>query len=286
MSAHLLIVDDDPDTVRLMKHVLAKDGHHVSTATSGADALSCLETSLHSNDPIRLVLLDLMMPGIDGLEVLRRMRDNPRLASIPAIVVTAAYSPTQEIDGLNAGADDFIAKPYQPQVLLARVRTVLRTRHAEETAGRAEALEHVLIEGMRDLVFVVDDQGRFSYVSPSAEVLSGYTPAELTSGQITLEWLVHPADHERVRAHMQSAQDDQNVGEIEFRIVRKDGMLRWAAMSVTPLRDASAPACKASCATLPLATRPKRHCALAAKSWPRSTCWQRASTIYWTHRRC
>ena len=240
LSVHLLIVDDDPDTVRLMKHVLAKDGHHVSAATSGADVLSRLEASLRSNDPIRLVLLDLMMPGIDGLEVLRRMRDNPRLASIPAIVVTAAYSPTQEIDGLNAGADDFIAKPYQPQVLLARVRTVLRTRHAEETAGRAKALEHVLIEGMRDLVFVVDDQGRFSYVSPSAELLSGYMPAELTSGQITLEWLVHPADHERARAHMQSAQNDENVGEIEFRIVRKDGTPRWAAMSVTPLRDASA----------------------------------------------
>jgi DNA-binding response OmpR family regulator len=168
LSAHLLIVDDDPDTVRLMKHVLAKNGHRVSTATSGAEALACLETSLHSPDPIRLVLLDLMMPGIDGLEVLRRMRDNPRLASIPAIVVTAAYSPTQETDGLDAGADDFIAKPYQPQILLARVRTALRIRYAEETAGRAEALAHVLIEGMRDLVFVVDDQGRFSYVSPSA----------------------------------------------------------------------------------------------------------------------
>ncbi len=240
LPAHLLIVDDDPDTVRLMKHILVKDGHHVSSANSGADALSCLEASLRGNDPIQLVLLDLMMPGIDGLQVLRRMHADPRLASVPAIVVTAAYSPTQEIDGLNAGADDFIAKPYQPQVLLARVRTVLRTRHAEETAGRAEALEHVLIEGMRDLVFVIDDQGRFSYVSPSAEALSGYSSAELTSGQITLEWLVHPADHERVRAHIQSAQDDQNVGEIEFRIVRKDGMLRWAAMSVTPLRDASA----------------------------------------------
>ena len=235
---HILIVDDEPEAAALLMHVLKKDGHHTSTARSGKEAWDQLQAALQSNDPVRLMLLDLLMPGMDGLEVLRRVRGHPRLSRLPIIVVTAAYSLAQEVAGLEAGADDFIAKPYSPQQLLARVRTVLRTRRAEEALGRAEELAHLLIGGMRDLVFAADAEGCFTYVSPSAEALTGYAPAELTSGQITLEWLVHPADYERARAQMQSALEGKDTDEIEFRIIRKDGLLVWVAMSVAPLRDA------------------------------------------------
>ncbi len=223
----------------LLEYVLRKDGHRISVAQSGAEAWSQLEASLQSQDPVQLMLLDLLMPGMDGLEVLRRVRSHPRLSRLPVIVLTAAYSLAQEVAGLEAGADDFIAKPYSPQQLLARVRTVLRTHRAEEALGRAEELAHLLIGGMRDLVFAADAKGHFTYVSPSAEALSGYTPAELTSGQITLEWLIHPADYERTRTQIQSALDSKSTDEVEFRIVRKDGLLVWVAMSVASLRDVS-----------------------------------------------
>ena len=235
---HILVVDDDPEAAQLLELVLRSGGYRVSKAGSGKDALSQLQASLQTDAPVQLMVLDLMLPEMDGEEVLRRMRSQPRLARLPVIIVTGAYSPKQEITGLEAGADDVLAKPFSTPQLLARVRTLLRARHAEEALGRAEALSHLLIEGMRDMVFVAGERGHFTYVSPSAESLTGYTQAEMTSGQITLEWLIHPADHERVRGQMQAALEGQGA-EIESRMIRKDGALLWAAISVEPLRDAA-----------------------------------------------
>jgi PAS domain S-box-containing protein len=235
---HILVVDDEPEAVQLLEFVLRSHGYRVSKAASGEEALATLQAASQTEAPVQLMLLDLMLPEMDGLQVLQRMRAQPRLARLPVIIVTGAYSPGQEIAGLEAGADDVIAKPFSTPQLLARVRTLLRARHAEEALGRAEALSHLLIEGMRDMVFIADERGRFTYVSPSAEALTGYAQAEMTSGQITLEWLIHPADHERVREQMQAALEGQGA-EIESRIIRKDGTLLWAAISVEPLRDAA-----------------------------------------------
>lgn len=238
LPVHILVVDDDPEAAQLLEFVLKPEGYCVSTAGSGQEALARLQASLQTDAPVQLMVLDLMMPEMDGLEVLQRVRSQPRLARLPVMIVTGAYSPSQEIAGLEAGADDVMAKPCSTPHFLARVRTLLRARHAEEALGRAEALSHLLIEGMRDMVFVADERGQFTYVSPSAEPLTGYTQAELTSGQITLEWLIHPADHKRVREQMQAALEGQGA-EIESRMIRKDGTLLWAAISIEPLRDAA-----------------------------------------------
>ncbi len=235
---HVLAVDDEPDAIQLLDLVLRSGGYRVSQATCGQEALARLEASLQTDAPVQLMVLDLRLPDMDGLEVLQRVRSQPRLARLPVIIVTGAYSPRQEIAGLEAGADDVIAKPYMTPLLLARVRTLLRARQAEEALGRAEALSHLLVEGMRDMVFIADERGHFTYVSPSAERLTGYTHAEMTSGQITLEWLIHPGDHERVREQMLSALEGQGA-EIESRMIRKDGTLLWASISVEPLRDAA-----------------------------------------------
>jgi len=234
---HILLVDDEPDANDLLELVLKKDGHRISKVESGPQALAFLEASLVSDTPVQLMLLDLTMPGMDGFEVLRRVRSHPRLSRLLVMVVTAAYSPAQEVAGLEAGAEDFIGKPFSPPQLLARVRTLLRTRRVEEALGRAEALSRLLIEGMRDMVFAVDARGQFTYVSPSAEPLTGYTSAELSSGQLTLEWLLHPADHERVRAQIAAALEGRSGGEVESRIIRKNGSWIWAAITIEPLRD-------------------------------------------------
>lgn len=235
---HILIVDDEPEALDLFELVLSQDAYHISRATSGPEALSVLEAALTTDDPVQLMVLDLMMPDMDGFQVLQRVRGHPRLARLPVMVVTAAYTPAQEVAGLEAGADDFIAKPFSPPQLLARIRTLLRTRRAEEALGRAEALSRLLIEGMRDMVFVTDRDGRFTYVSPSAEPITGYTQAELTSGQLTLEWLVHPADHERIRGQITAALEGARTGEVESRIIRKDGTLLWAAITIGQMREA------------------------------------------------
>ncbi len=117
----ILIIEDDADIVELMQYNLAKEGFQVRIARDG-------EAGLHEVRRYRpdLVLLDLMMPGLDGLEVCRRIRRDADLASTPIVMVTAKSEESDVVTGLELGADDYLAKPFSPRELLARVRAVLR----------------------------------------------------------------------------------------------------------------------------------------------------------------
>lgn len=120
----ILVVDDSPDNVFLIKTILEEEGYTVSTAENGISALAELETSTCD-----LVLLDLMMPGIDGYEVTRRIRKNTALPFIPILLITAHDSPNVA-QGLDLGADDFIRKPVTVDELMGRVRSLLRLKHS------------------------------------------------------------------------------------------------------------------------------------------------------------
>ncbi len=122
--AKILIVDDDPKAVKLMGYILRKEGYEIIPALSGEEALRILGEQ--SPD---LVILDIMMPEMDGYEVCRRIRANPRTSRIPVIMLTAKAMPEDRITGFEAGADDYITKPVLPAELLARVK-VLLTRFA------------------------------------------------------------------------------------------------------------------------------------------------------------
>lgn len=124
-SDKILVVDDSPDNVFLIKTILEEEGYTVSTAENGASALAQLEAS-----PCDLVLLDLMMPGMDGYEVTRRIRGNAAMQQyIPILLITAHDAPNVA-KGLDLGADDFIRKPVTVDELLARVRSLLRLKHS------------------------------------------------------------------------------------------------------------------------------------------------------------
>ncbi len=119
--ATILIVDDEPAGRDVLTAVLTDQGYYLSTAGSGAEALSKAE--MVSPD---LVLLDIMMPGMDGYEVCRRLRTNPDLGQVPILMVTALEDRDSKIRGIEAGADDFISKPFDRVELRARVRTIIR----------------------------------------------------------------------------------------------------------------------------------------------------------------
>jgi adenylate cyclase len=143
----LLVVDDTPVNVKLLADLLGAKGYAVSTAASGPEALSQIEKQ--SPD---LVLLDVMMPGMSGYDVCRKLRENPATALLPVVMVTA-LDPTQErVKGIEAGADDFLTKPINQPELLARVRSLLRIKQLhDELADLTRSLERRVQEQVAQL---------------------------------------------------------------------------------------------------------------------------------------
>jgi DNA-binding response OmpR family regulator len=114
----VLIVDDDPPSLKMTAFLLAEEGYQVATADNGLDALRLVEQQAPD-----LIILDVMMPGLDGLQVTQRIR---RSMTVPIIILSAKGETVDRIHGLDIGADDYLAKPFEPAELLARVRSVLR----------------------------------------------------------------------------------------------------------------------------------------------------------------
>ena len=130
----ILVVDEEEDILELVRYNLAREGYMVSCATSGEEAL---KASL--SEPVDLIILDLMLPGIDGLEVARRLRENSATRETPIVMLTAKGEEADIVTGLELGADDYVTKPFSPRILIARVKAVIRRRK-----GTSEAENDVL----------------------------------------------------------------------------------------------------------------------------------------------
>jgi two-component system KDP operon response regulator KdpE len=134
----ILIVDDEPTIVRLVRIKLESDGYAVLTASRGEEALRMLQV-----DRPDLVILDLMMPEMDGTETLRRIRSRSQL---PVIMLTALGSDREKVSGLEGGADDFVTKPFNPDELSARVAAVLRRASGDKPRGALTLLRYPGVE--------------------------------------------------------------------------------------------------------------------------------------------
>ena len=135
MTARVLVVDDEPDLLELVRINLAQSGYTVETAASGSDALAALRRA-----PPDVMLLDLMLPDLSGTELCARVRADQRLAALPIIMLTAKSEEIARVVGLELGADDYVTKPFSPRELALRVRAVLRRR--APTGEEARVLEH------------------------------------------------------------------------------------------------------------------------------------------------
>lgn len=131
----VLVVDDIAGNVNLLRALLERDGYAVSTARSGLEALEAVAAL-----PPDLVVLDVMMPGIDGFETCRRLKALPGMRLIPVVLVTALYESDDRIRGIEAGADDFLSKPLNPHELSARVRSLLRIKKYTDDLDSAESV--------------------------------------------------------------------------------------------------------------------------------------------------
>jgi two-component system, OmpR family, alkaline phosphatase synthesis response regulator PhoP len=133
MKRSVLIVEDEEDIRELLSYTLIRDGYQVATVSSGEEALAVAEAKTPD-----LVLLDLMLPGLDGLTVCRKLRANPKTAGVAIVMLTAKGEEGDIVTGLNMGANDYITKPFSRNVLLARLRAVLRNMAVRSDAGGAD----------------------------------------------------------------------------------------------------------------------------------------------------
>lgn len=134
---HILVVDDEPEIAESLSGFLfQKEGYHVDVVSNGREAIRFLQSNVGSETEVDLVLLDMRMPGISGLEVLDWIRSHPDLQYTRVVLLTAASGSQEKVDALSAGADDYITKPYYMQELLARVKTILRTQQLEKQLQR------------------------------------------------------------------------------------------------------------------------------------------------------
>src|SRR6266545_5427320 len=124
MTTRILVVEDDQDIAELVDRYLSKAGFATDRVSSGREALDAIAAKVPD-----LLVLDLMLPHLDGLEICRRVRANEHTANIPIIMLTARAEESERIVGLELGADDYLAKPFSPNELVARVRALLRRAH-------------------------------------------------------------------------------------------------------------------------------------------------------------
>jgi len=149
-KGRILVVDDEEDILELVKYNLAKEGFLVDCVTTGEEAVNRVKEEVPD-----LIVLDLMLPGLDGLDVCKQLKGNPRTGSVPIIMLTAKGEDADIVTGLELGADDYVTKPFSPRVLVARMRAVLRRKQPEaQSHDDVVAVHNVIIDPVRHQVTV------------------------------------------------------------------------------------------------------------------------------------
>jgi two-component system cell cycle sensor histidine kinase/response regulator CckA len=256
-GAHVLIVDDERHNRELLEVLLAAEGYRLTVAESGEQALARM-----AEDPPDLILLDVMMPGMDGYETTAVIKSNLATRNIPIILVTALDNRDARLHGLNGGAEDFLSKPIDRSELCARVRNLLRLKaHGDHYGRYSEMLEHEV--GLRTADVIVRaaamarTEERTNFALSAADM--GVWELDIASGGVTWSasmadvfgiegdrvpaniaafWeLIHP-DDQSVVAQSISTAEKKGANEVEFRVRTQDGSTRWVASRARTITDA------------------------------------------------
>jgi PAS domain S-box-containing protein/putative nucleotidyltransferase with HDIG domain len=271
----ILVVDDQPQNIELLEAYLALEGYEIVKATNGEEALEKL-----SGNQIDLILLDVLMPGMDGFEVTRRVRQDNTHRLLPIILVTVLRETEDRVKGIEAGCDDFISSPVDKIELLARVRSLLKikaynelmsnyreelesevTRRteelkqalehlqqdmtqrklAEEALRESEAKYRLLIDTADESIVVAQD-GLLKFVNPMAiGLLGGYSEQELMDRPFPE--FIHPDDRSMVVENYRRRIANEAVQpRYSFRVVTRDGIVKWVEINAVLIEWQGKPA--------------------------------------------
>ncbi|MDR3411279.1 MAG: EAL domain-containing protein [Formivibrio sp.] len=239
----LLVVDDLPENIHELLEALKND-YRIMVARNGAKALELIQGAT----PPDLVLLDIVMPQMNGYEVCRNIKATPRGNRIPVIFITVVDATQDKVHGFNVGAADYITKPFDIDEVRARVRTHLelaRLRHflEQQVAQRTALLEQseekyrILADYSPNWEYWLAPNGSYLYVSPASLEVSGYAPSDFFADGDLMEKIIHPDDLSTWKSHGPAAAHT-TLDLLIFRIRTKDGDERWIEHVCKPVFDA------------------------------------------------
>jgi PAS domain S-box-containing protein len=228
----ILVVNDAPDQLAVMSALLRKTGYTVATANDGHEGLNAAQR-LHPN----LVISDVAMPGIDGIELCRRIRADRELHAIPILLISAHRKNTESaVEGLQAGADDYIEAPYEPMRLIAKVARLIERARSEEALRESEDRFHSTFDQAAVGIAHVGIAGEWLLVNQKVCDILGYTSDELL--QMTFQDVTHSDDLEADLANVRTLLAGELSNYVmKKRYVRKDGALIWIQLTVSLTRD-------------------------------------------------
>jgi two-component system sensor histidine kinase UhpB len=217
-KTRILVVDDKPEILRLFSEMLRLHGYQVWEASTGRRGLQMTRQMRPD-----LLLLDVVMPDLNGIEVCRRIKADLLLADVFVVLVSGqATSSAERVSGLEAGADEYIAKPVDTAEFLARIRTIVRLRDANAALRASERHYRSLVDILPEGVGMIDPDGRFAAVNPQAVAMLGFADGKELLRKSVAE-LMQPEDQARFRANLASAFKAGIMRNTEYTMIRKAG---------------------------------------------------------------
>jgi diguanylate cyclase (GGDEF)-like protein/PAS domain S-box-containing protein len=234
-TSRILIVDDEQLNLDMLSRRLRRSGFSVSVASNGHSAIAAVE-----RQPFDLVLLDQMMPGMSGSDVLRHWREQYSPEQLPVVMVTAVAESDKIASALEAGANDYITKPIDYQVALARIRVQLSRKKAEAALRLSEERYALAAQASRDGVWDWNLTTNYIYYSPRWLETMGLS--ELPNQPDEHLWFDHilPSDRDKVTSELEQIRGGvSDVLHCSYRVLHSDGTVRWMSCHAVATRDAS-----------------------------------------------
>ena len=214
-QALILIVDDEPKNLQVLGTILMEQNYQVVAANSGESTLNVIEQTVPD-----LILLDVMMPHMDGYETCIRIKENESLKETPVIFLTAKVEPEDIVRGFDAGGVDYVSKPFNHTELLARISTHIALKKSKEKY-------RIVADFTYDWEYWTDINGNFIYVSPACERTTGYTPEEFYANKNLIENIIYPDDKKLFLEHKNKIIKNRGSKPLEYRIIAKNKKIQW-----------------------------------------------------------